>query len=149
LPIIEPRKTSHLQYDDHPLGKVSRVAFNTERQFPIRCPRCSLLMSADFSLEQKCPNCSAFLSRQEFADASVEAFHRNVVGSGWTHEAVELLDGKPSSVLHKGTTRPVGPTARKMTAIGIRQERAAMRMIRALRSGHRVLKQRPRGRRVA
>lgn len=148
MPIIEPRKTSHLQYERHALGEVSRVAFSTERQFPIRCPRCSLLMSADFSLEQRCPNCNSFLSRKEFADASIEAFHRNVVGSGWNRAAMEDLDGKPSSILHKGKARPVGNSARQLTAIGIRQERAAMALLRALRSGHGVLKQRVTGRRL-
>lgn len=149
MPIVEPRKTSHLRYEKHPLGEFSRVAFSTERQFPIRCPHCNLLMSADFSLEQKCPNCNAFLTKKEFADASVEAYHRNVVGSGWKREALEDLEGKPSSILHKGKARPIGNTARQMTALGIRQERAALKMIQSLRSGHGILRQRGRGRRIA
>lgn len=147
--VTEPRKPWHLPKQRNRFGFHDRVAFTPVRNFFLRCPACGMLMTPDFALETRCPNCKKHFTKAQWADMSVEAMQVEAIFGQWTPEALEYLnrlrthgkDGASGYISPKLDVREMSEVARNVAAHnlalrekGLREERARRMLPSALRN---------------
>lgn len=137
-----PQKLANLRQEANDWGTHDKVLFTPAEDIKLRCFRCNVLMeSGILSTEGACIRCNYRFKKNDVRDMFVEAKQVQVMG-GWTREMLDdlfKLNG-PGTVRPDGSVRAVGEVARNLTAMQLRQKKAQMRVVRALRNQSNISK---------